>query len=113
MKTNQDTITLTGRTGNEPIVKTLSTNRMMARFAFATPGKKKSENGDKAGKAEWHNIVAWGKCAAMVQQQVKKGCKMSLTGKTTSRMIPTKNGEMREVKEVVLYHLRVYEPNTA
>ncbi len=113
MKTSNDTIQLTGRPGTEPIVKQLENNKMIARFAFASTEEATNEAGEKVNRTRWHQVVAWGKCAALVQQRVKKGKKISITGKSACRPYTDKAGNRREKHEIVLYNLHVFEPQTA
>ena len=51
---------------------------------------------------QWHNIVAWGKIAEIVEKYVGKGKEVALEGKLTSRSYETKEGEKRYVTEVVV-----------
>ncbi len=113
MTTNIDTIKLTGRPGTEPVVRQLNNNKMMARFAFASSEETTDEAGKTVQTTRWHQVVAWGKCAALVQQKVRKGKKISIVGKHACRRYTDKNGQMREKPEIVLYNLYVFEPQIA
>jgi single-strand DNA-binding protein len=110
MKNSDDTVKLVGRPGNMPIVRQFENNKMVARFSFASNEETVSETGEKVWITRWHKVVAWGKCAAMVQQQVKKGKKMSLIGKNTCRQYTGTDGKLHEINEIVLFNMAVYEP---
>ncbi len=113
MTTTNDTITLTGRTGTAPVVKQLENNRIIARFALASSVEIMNKSGEKVHATKWHQVVAWGRCAHLVQQKVKKGKKISIIGKNTSRPYTDKEGKLREKPEIVLYNLQVHEPQIA
>jgi single-strand DNA-binding protein len=85
----------------------------MARFAFASSEEKTNDAGETVKTIRWHQVVAWGKCAAMVQQKVKKGKKISIVGKNSCRRYTGKDGRMYEKPEIVLYNFHVFEPQPA
>ncbi len=49
---------------------------------------------------QWHNIVAWGKTAEIVEQYVGKGKEIALEGKLTSRSYGIE-GEKRYITEII------------
>ena len=51
---------------------------------------------------EWHNIVAWGKTAEIIEKYVGKGKEIAVEGKLNSRSYETDTGEKRYVTEVVV-----------
>ncbi len=110
MNTVNDTVVLIGRSGNEPFVKHFGENKMMARFSFAEKKEKLDENGEAVLTTQWHKIVAWGRVAALVEQKVRKGCKLTIVGKLQSKMYPDADGQMKEANEILLYNLSVYHP---
>lgn len=113
MESINNTVTLTGRIGSEPFVKQFDENKMVARFSFASLEQKATETGALVWETHWHQVVAWGRCATLVQQQVRKGLKMHLVGKKSCRQYTGKDGRLHEVNEVVLYNLTLLEAQTA
>ena len=61
----------------------------------------KNSKGEKVQNTQWHNIVAWGKTAEIVEQYVGKGKEIAIEGKLSSRSYETNEGEKRYVTEVV------------
>ncbi|HAV54897.1 MAG TPA: single-stranded DNA-binding protein, partial [Aequorivita sp.] len=61
----------------------------------------KNSEGEKVQNTQWHNIVAWGKIAEIVEKYVGKGKEVAIEGKLTSRSYETETGEKRYVTEVV------------
>ena len=53
----------------------------------------------------WHNIVAWGKTAEIIEKYVTKGKEIAIEGKLTSRSYDDKDGNKRYITEVVCAEL--------
>ena len=51
-------------------------------------------------RTEWHNIVAWGRNAEIVERYVKKGTQLYIEGKLRTRMWEDRNQIKRYVTEV-------------
>jgi single-strand DNA-binding protein len=101
MSTLKNKVQLIGNVGNEPEIITLESGKKVAKFSIATNEFYKNSNGEKEQNTQWHNIVAWGKIAEIVEKYVGKGKEIALEGKLTSRSYETKEGEKRYVTEVV------------
>lgn len=65
---------LLGNMGKDPEIKQIG-DKMVANFTLATRGRNQAE------KTDWHNIVAWGKTAELIQQYCGKGSKIQITGR--------------------------------
>ncbi|MDD4374282.1 MAG: single-stranded DNA-binding protein [Bacteroidales bacterium] len=102
MTTINDSIQLTGRAGNNPTIKNLENERKIARFAFATSNASINENGKRVSQTQWHQVVAWGKLADVVQMQVKKGRQVAISGRLSSRNWEDRKGKLRTKTEIVL-----------
>ncbi|TXD83432.1 single-stranded DNA-binding protein [Subsaximicrobium wynnwilliamsii] len=102
MSTLRNKVQLIGNVGNEPEITNLESGKKVARFSIATNEFHKNPNGEKEQNTQWHNIVAWGKIAEIVEKYVGKGKEVALEGKLTSRSYETKEGEKRFITEVVI-----------
>jgi len=102
MSTLRNKVQLIGNVGNEPEITNLESGKKVAKFSIATNESYKDSNGEKVTNTQWHNIVAWGKIAEIVEKYVGKGKEVALKGKLTSRSYETKEGEKRYVTEVVV-----------
>ena len=105
MKTLRNKVQLIGNLGNDPEVITLESGKKLAKFAIATNESYKNSNGEKITDTQWHNIVAWGKTADIIEKYVAKGKEVAIEGKLTSRSYETKEGEKRYITEVVCNEL--------
>ena len=102
MSTLKNKVQLIGNVGNEPEITNLESGKKVAKFSVATNEFYKDSKGEKQQDTQWHNIVAWGKIAEIVEKYVGKGKEVALEGKLTSRSYETKEGEKRYVTEVVV-----------
>lgn len=102
MSTLKNKVQLIGNIGNEPEITNLESGKKVAKFSIATNEFYKDSKGEKQQDTQWHNVVAWGKIAEIVEKYVGKGKEVALEGKLTSRSYETKEGEKRYVTEVVI-----------
>ena len=94
-------VTLIGNVGAKPEMVAFKENRKLARFSLATNEYYTNDKGEKQQSTQWHNVVAWGKTAQIIEQYVNKGQELAVEGKLTSRSYETKEGEKRYITEVV------------
>ena len=101
MNTLRNKVQLIGNLGTQPEIIDLEGGRKLAKFTMATNDYYKNDQGEKIQQTEWHNIVAWGKRAQLIEQYVSKGQELVIEGKLTNRSYETKEGEKRYISEVV------------
>jgi single-strand DNA-binding protein len=58
--------------------------------------------GQKVTNTYWHNLVAWGKTADIIENYVSKGQEIAIEGKLTNRNYQTKEGDTRYITEIVI-----------
>ncbi len=79
-------VTLLGNLGKDPEVKFLPSGQAVANFGLATTDRIKSKTSDAwEERTEWHNITAYGRTAEIVRDYVKKGNKLYIEGRLTTR----------------------------
>ena len=105
MNTLRNKVQLIGNLGNGPEIIKLESGKILAKFAIATNESYKNAKGERVTDTQWHNIVAWGKTAEIVEKYVGKGKEVAVEGKLTSRSYETKEGEKRYITEVVCNEL--------
>jgi single-strand DNA-binding protein len=94
-------VQLIGLLGQDPEVKKFDKGQL-AKFSLATSETYKSKQGEKVTETQWHNIVAFGKTAEVLEKYVKKGDKIAVEGKLVTRKWQTNEGENRYSTEVVV-----------
>jgi len=105
MNTLKNKVQLIGNLGNDPEIINLESGKILAKFSIATNESYKNTNGEKVTDTQWHNIVAWGKTAQIVEKFVSKGKEVAIEGKLTTRSWEDKDGMKRYTTEVVCNEL--------
>jgi single-strand DNA-binding protein len=105
MSTLRNKVQLIGHVGNDPEIKTFDGGKKLAKLNVATNESYKNDKGEKVEETQWHNLVAWGKTAEIIEKYVVKGKEIAIEGKLTHRSYEDKNGEKRYVTEVVIDEL--------
>ena len=105
MNTLRNKVQLIGNLGNDPEIINLESGKMLAKFSIATNESYKNAHGEKVTDTQWHNIVAWGKTAQIVEKFVTKGKEVAIEGKLTTRSWEDKDGMKRYTTEVVCNEL--------
>ena len=100
-------VSLIGYVGQNPDVRTFESNRKKASFSLATNEYYTNEKGERVESTEWHNLVAWGKLADVVEKYVEKGREIVAEGKITYRSYDDKEGNKRYVTEILLNELHL------
>jgi len=90
-----------GNLGAAPEVKTIADNKKLAKFSVATNESYKNEKGEKVTETYWHNIIAWGSLAGIVEKFLEKGSEVAIEGKLTNRSYTDKDGVKRYMTEIV------------
>lgn len=100
MNALRNKVQLIGNLGNDPEIVNLDGGAKLAKFSIATNETYKNAKGEKITDTQWHNVVAWGKTAEIVENYLAKGNEVAVEGKLTHRSYETKEGEKRYITEV-------------
>ncbi|MCC4211424.1 single-stranded DNA-binding protein [Leeuwenhoekiella parthenopeia] len=101
MSTLRNKVQLIGNLGNDPEIVNLESGKKLAKFSIATNETYKNTKGERVTDTQWHNVVAWGKTAEIIENYATKGKEVAIEGKLTSRSYETKQGEKRYITEIV------------
>jgi single-strand DNA-binding protein len=85
-------VQLIGHLGNNPEVKNTDGGKKFAKFSIATNEFYKNSHGEKVKETQWHNLIAWGKVADIVEKYLVKGTEVAIEGKLTNRDYTDKAG---------------------
>ncbi|WP_031427111.1 single-stranded DNA-binding protein [Flavimarina sp. Hel_I_48] len=105
MSTLRNKVQLIGNLGSDPEILNLDSGSKLAKFSLATNESYKNKNGERVTDTQWHNVVAWGKTAELIETYVTKGKEIAIDGKLTSRSYETASGEKRYITEIVCNEL--------
>lgn len=98
-------VQLIGNLGQNPEIKTLDGGRKLARFSIATNESYRNANGEKIIETQWHNLVAWGKLADIIEKYIMKGSEVAVEGKLTYRTYNDKDGNKKSFTEIQVNEL--------
>ena len=88
-------VTLIGRLGGDPELRTLESGVSVARFSLATSDSYKDKDGNWQEVTEWHNINLWRDSAERAAKNLKKGVLCYIEGKLTYRKYTDREGVER------------------
>lgn len=94
-------VILVGNVGNVPEVRYTQLGRPVANFSLATHELKKSSQEGALEHTEWHNIVAWDKIGAFVEEYVKVGQLLCVEGRLSTRKWTSKEGIALSKTEII------------
>lgn len=98
-------VTLIGHTGKEVEIFNFENGNKQATVSIATNDYYTKANGEKVEETQWHNLVAYGKTAEIMEKYVSKGKEIAIEGKLTYRSYEDKDGTKRFVTEIRIEEL--------
>ncbi len=90
-------VILLGNVGKDPEIRSTGGGTMVANFGLATSERFKDQQGNWQDRTEWHNVVAYARLAEIVRDYVKKGHKLFIEGRLTTRNWDDKDHPGRKV----------------
>jgi len=90
-----------GNLTRDPEVRTTPNGQTVANFGVATNHSWTDTSGQRQERAEFHNIVAWGKLAEICSQYLGKGRKVYIEGRLQTRDWEGQDGAKRTRTEIV------------
>lgn len=96
-----NTVQILGNLGKDPDIRATGTGKTVASFSVAVKRKYTTQQGEEKELTDWINVVAWGSLAEAVGNQLKKGSRVFVEGRYSTRSYEDKNGNKRYVTEVI------------
>jgi single-strand DNA-binding protein len=100
MNALRNQVQLIGNLGQDPEIVNLESGTKLAKFSLATNESYKNKKGEQVEDTQWHNLVAWGKTAELVEKMALKGKEMAVQGKLVHNSYENKEGEKRYFTQV-------------
>jgi single-strand DNA-binding protein len=85
---------------NDPELRYTQSGQAVCSFKMVTDESYKDKEGNMVERAEWHNIVVWGKAGEIINQYMKKGRQIYIEGRIQSRKYEDKEGVTRYITEI-------------
>lgn len=98
-------VQLIGHIGNQPDVRSFEGGKKWTRLSLATNETYRNVQGVKVTDTQWHNLVAYGKVAEIIEKYVVKGSEVAVEGKLVNRSYTDKEGVKKYVTEVQVSEL--------
>jgi len=105
MNALRNKVQLIGNLGNNPEIKVLDGGKKLAKLTIATNESYTNSKGEKVKDTQWHNLIAWGKTADIIERYLNKGNEVAVEGKLVTRNYTDKEGIKRYVTEIQISEL--------
>ncbi len=103
---------LIGNLTRDPEMRYTPQGAAVCTFGVATNRSWTTESGEKKEDAEFHNIVAWNKLAEICSQLLKKGRKVYVEGRLSTRSWQGQDGTQKQRTEVVITDMVILDKRT-
>ena len=100
MNALRNKVQLIGNLGQDPEITILEKGGKLAKFSVATNETYRNSSGEKVTDTQWHQVVAWGKTAEIVESYLNKGKEVAVEGKLIHRQYDAADGQRKYVTEV-------------
>jgi single-strand DNA-binding protein len=105
MSRSLNEVKLIGNVGQDPEVRSTTGGSRVATLSLATTRTWTDRNDGKQEKTEWHRLVVWGKLADVVEEYVKKGDRLYVSGRIEYRKWQDKDDNTRYSTEINVQEL--------
>jgi len=105
MNALKNKVQLIGNLGNAPEIKNTESGKKLAKFSIATNETYYNAKGEKVVETQWHNLIAWGKVADLVEKYLSKGTEVAIEGKLMNNNFTDKDGNKKYYTEVQVHEL--------
>ena len=97
---SENSVTLVGNLTRDPELRYTTTGRGVASFGLAV-NRRYQQNGEWQEQVSFFNVVAWGDLGENAAASLNKGNRIIVTGRLEQRQYETREGEKRNVVEVI------------
>ncbi len=105
-------IMLIGNLGRDPEMSYTPNGIAVTKFSLAVNRVTKSPTGERQEETEWFNIVAWRQLAETCNNFLRKGQKVFIEGRLSTRKYTDKNGVERTAVEVIANDMEMLTPKS-
>lgn len=103
-------VTLIGNVGADPVIRCFENGNQVAKFRLVTSERYTDKEGNKRELTEWHNIEAWGKPAAIIDEYVRKGDRLYVEGQIHYEEYTDKNKVTKYQTVIRLREVKILTP---
>jgi len=95
-------VQLIGNLTRDPELRYTPSGSALCSFGIATNRSWTTDAGERKDEADFHNIVAWRKLAEICSQYLKKGSKVYVEGRLSTRQWTAQDGTQKNRTEIVI-----------
>jgi single-strand DNA-binding protein len=110
---NFNKVILIGNLTRDPETRNTSSGTTVANFSLATNRVWVDQNKQRQTKAEFHNVVAWGRLADICSQYLQKGSLAMVEGRIETRSWQAPDGTKKYRTEIVAENIQLGPRNGA
>ena len=104
-------VILLGNVGKDPEIRSTTGGTLVANLSLATSERYKDKGGEWQERTEWHNLVGYARGAEVLRDYVKKGSKLYVEGRITTRSWDDKEtGKKAYRTEIVVNEISLLSP---
>ena len=104
-------VILLGNVGKDPEIRSTTGGTLVANLSLATSERYKDKGGEWQERTEWHNLVGYARGAEILRDYVKKGSKLYVEGRITTRSWDDKETGKRAYRtEIVVNEISLLSP---
>ncbi len=104
---NFNKVFILGNLTRDPELRQTPSGQSVCTFGVATNSFYTDKSGQRQQKAEFHNIVAWGKQAEVASKYLKKGGIVFVEGRIQTRSWQDNQGQSRKTTEIICERLQL------
>lgn len=95
-----NSVQILGNLGKDPVLRATKTGRAVASLSVAVNRTFMSPQGEQREITDWVNVTAWGNLAEAAGNQLRKGMRVFVEVRFTTRSYDTPDGQKRWISEV-------------
>jgi single-strand DNA-binding protein len=102
MNSLKNSVRLMGFVGIEPEINEFQSGKKKAKVVLGTKSFYRNGDNERINDTQWHNVIAWGPQADLIEKYVKKGNEIAVEGKLSHRKYTGKDGQNKYITEIML-----------
>lgn len=104
---NLNKVFLIGNLTRDPELRQIPSGQAVCTFGLATNRRYTDSMGQKQEQTEFHQVVAWGRNAEIINQYLKKGSSVLVEGRLQTRSWQDQQGQKRWRTEVIAERIQL------
>jgi single stranded DNA-binding protein (ssb) len=108
-----NSVTLLGHIGNDIVLKHSQAGQPFTKASIAVSSSYADKNGNYVRSTNWFRIVAFGKTATLLAQQLHKGSQVLIEGKLSASSYTDAEGKLKSSTEIIVASFKAIAKNNS